>query len=135
MLRSYLGSNGLTGTIGGWIGSLAKLTALYARAGACTGGTPGGGARALLRRVLLGVLEYSAPWGLRCDLRGAACARVRVRVCVCVCVCLYVCVLVCVLVCVCVESTAHVRSHAMRLHACVAWLCVCVCPRAHVCMA
>ena len=51
-LRSVLGSNGLTGTIGGWIGSLAKLTLLYARARAFTGGTPGGGARALTRRVL-----------------------------------------------------------------------------------
>ena len=52
VLHSYLDSNGLTGTIGGWIGSLAKLTDLYARARACTGGTPGGGARALTRRVL-----------------------------------------------------------------------------------
>jgi hypothetical protein len=43
------------------------------------GGYRGGGARALLRRVLLGVLEYSAPWGLRCDLRCAS-------VCVCACV-------------------------------------------------
>jgi hypothetical protein len=40
VLRSYLGSNGFTGTIGGWIGSLAKLTFLYARARACTGGYP-----------------------------------------------------------------------------------------------
>ena len=40
VLRSYLDSNGLTGTIGGWIGSLAKLTVLYARARACTGGYP-----------------------------------------------------------------------------------------------
>ncbi len=52
------------------------------------GGYPGCGACALTRRVLLGVLEYSAPWGLRCDLRDAACARtVCVRVCVCVCLC------------------------------------------------
>jgi hypothetical protein len=42
VLRSYLGWNGLTGTIGGWIGSLAKLTGLYARARACTGGYPRG---------------------------------------------------------------------------------------------
>jgi hypothetical protein len=41
VLRSYLSSNGLTGTIGGWIGSLAKLKLLYARARACMGGTPG----------------------------------------------------------------------------------------------
>jgi hypothetical protein len=40
VLRSYLGYNGLTGTIGSWIGSLAKLTVLYARARACMGGTP-----------------------------------------------------------------------------------------------
>ena len=79
VLRSYLGSNGLTGTIGGWIGSLAKLTFLYARARACTGGTPGGGACALLRRVLLGVLEYSAPWGLHCDLRLCVCALTRAQ--------------------------------------------------------
>jgi hypothetical protein len=31
VLRSELSSNGLTGTIGSWIGSLAKLKLLYAR--------------------------------------------------------------------------------------------------------
>jgi hypothetical protein len=110
----------LTGTIGGWVGSLAKLTGLYARARACKGGTPGGGARALLRRVLLGVLEYSAPWGLRCDLLGAACAR-TVRVCVNVCVCVCVCVCACVRVCVCVCACVRV---GVGVGECV---CVCVC--------
>jgi hypothetical protein len=115
VLRSWLGSNGLTGTIGGWIGSLAKLTLLYARARACTGGTPAAAHAHSCGGVLLGVPGYSAVWGLRCDLRGA---RAYVCVCVCVfmCVCLRVCVCACV--CVCVESTAHMRIHAMRLHAC-----------------
>ncbi len=124
VLRSYLGYNDLTGTIGGWIGSLAKLTVLCARARACTGGTPGGGARALLRRVLLGVPEYFAPWGLRCDLRNAACACALcacVRVCACVCVCLCVCVLSRQHTCACTPcGCTRART----------WLCVCVCPRA-----
>jgi hypothetical protein len=87
----------LTGTIGIWIGSLAKLAVLCARARACTGGTAGA-AHAHSRGGDWGVLEYSAAWGLRCDLRGAACAR---TVCVCVCVCVSACVCVCVCVCVC----------------------------------
>jgi hypothetical protein len=78
VLRSNLGSNGLTGTIGGWIGSLAKLTGLYARARACTGGTAAAAHAHSRGGYCLGVLEYSAPWGLPCDLRGA-----RAYVCVC----------------------------------------------------
>jgi hypothetical protein len=122
--RSYLDSNGFTGTIGSWIGSLAKLTYLYARALACMVGYRGSGACALLRRALLGVLEYSAAWGLRCDLRVEACVRAH-----CVCVC--VCVLVFVRLLMRVVSTAHTRMHAMRAHACAAWPCVCV--RARTC--
>jgi hypothetical protein len=41
VLRSDLRSNGLTGTIGSWISSLAKLKLLYARPLPPQGGTPG----------------------------------------------------------------------------------------------
>ena len=74
VLRSYLGSNGFTGTIDSWIGSLAKLTLLYARARACMGGTPAA-AHAHSRGGYC--------WGYWSTLRrggcGAPCAVRRVR--------------------------------------------------------
>ncbi len=52
------------------------------------------------------------------------------------CACVRVCECVCACVCVCVESTAHMRIHAMRLHACACVrgvaMCVRVPARAHV---
>ncbi len=102
VLRSYLGSNGLTGTIGSWIGSLAKLTRLYARARACMGGTPG----AAHAHSCGGYC-----WGYWSTLRrggcGASCAVKRARaLCACVCVCAFMCV--CVSVCLCVCSCVRI---------------------------
>ncbi len=64
-LRSSLSSNRFSGTLGSWVGSLAKLLKLYAPR-ACT-------VRACV-----------------CE-----CRTMRVCVCVCVCVCLCVCVFAC----------------------------------------
>ena len=118
VLRSSLHSNGLTGTIGGWIGSLAKLTLVDARARACMGGYPGGGARALTRAGSVGGTGVLCAVGAavrpaRCGVR-AHCARVCVFVCVCVCVCVFV-------------WTSHRGMHAVRAHASAAWPCVCAC--------
>ncbi len=74
VLRSSLGSNGLTGTIGGWIGSLAKLTRLYARARACTGGTAAAAHAHSRGGYCLGVLEYSAPYTQPVRRSVCACA-------------------------------------------------------------
>jgi hypothetical protein len=127
VLRSNLLSNGLTGTIGSWIGSLAKLTGLYARARACTGGTPAA-AHAHSRG------GYCRGYGstLRRGGCGATCAVRRLRA-----LCAFVCV--CVRLCVCLFVCVLSRQHTCAYTPCGCtrartWLCVCVCPRAHVCL-
>jgi hypothetical protein len=71
VLRSGLESNVLTGTIGSWISSLAKLKILYARLLPPQGGTPGA-AHAHQCSRHFGVVQYSA--------RGVAARPVRVIV-------------------------------------------------------
>ncbi len=80
-LRSELASNGFSGTLGSWVGSLAKLTRLYAPH-----------ARTLT----------PAPRVSGAPARAPCAHTVRVCVCVSVCVVSWVCVCVSVLVCVCV---------------------------------
>jgi hypothetical protein len=81
------------------------------------GGYPGGGARALTRRVLFGGTGVLCCVGAavrpaRCGV-CAHCVRecVCVRVCVCVCVCARACVYVRVCLCVCVLSRQHTCAY------------------------